>query len=62
MFIPSCNQGKRKPGVMSHIQRNIFGTQHIYIGFYFEIKANGVCGVLPGTVENKKFKKCNSKT
>jgi hypothetical protein len=33
------------------------------MGFYFEIKANGVGGVLLGTVEiKKKIKKCNSKT
>jgi len=55
-FIPSCNQGKRKPGVMSHIQRNVFGTQQIYIGFDFEIKANEVGGgLLSGTGENKIF-------
>jgi hypothetical protein len=46
MFIPSCNQGKRKPGVMSHIQRNVSGTQRIYIGFDFESKVNEVGGLL----------------
>jgi hypothetical protein len=45
MFIPSSNQEKRKPGVISHIQRNVFGTQQIYIGFDFEIKANEVGGI-----------------
>jgi hypothetical protein len=54
--MPSRKQGKGKPGVMSHMQRNVFGTQQIYIGFDFEVKANEVGGVLSGTEENKKYK------
>ena len=42
---------------MSHFQRNVFGTLYIYIyiynGFYFEIKANEVGGVLSGTGDKK---------